>query len=253
MKSEYGIALSGGAVRGIAHLGALKALEEAGIYPDVVSGISAGSIVGALYADGFAPDEIFDMFSKKGFYRFVKFGIPQGGLMQLGGLIQTLRDNLRHQNFEELEKPYFVGATRLDTGELEYFQNGDVSSAVEASCSVPGLFQPAERDGIRYLDGGVVCNLPVEPLLDKADKIIGINVVPMVSGLSYDHFGAVLEQTFAIVAKANMKPWIDQCDIFIEPTALARHSFFSKNKERELFEIGYHKAQEVLAHKNLLP
>lgn len=250
MKFQYGIALSGGAVRGIAHLGALKALEENRIHPEIISGISAGSIVGALYADGFAPEEVYEMFSKKGFFRFVKLGIPQGGLMQLSGLIQTVRENLRHQNFEQLNKPFFVGATQLESGELEYFNTGNICSAVEASCSVPGLFQPAERNGIRYLDGGVVCNLPVEPLLGKANKIIGVNVVPMVSGLSYDRFGAVLEQTFAIVARANMKPWIEYCDIFIEPTDLARHSFFSKNKERELFEIGYQTAKKILLEKN---
>ena len=121
---NYGFVLSGGAARGFAHLGVAKALAEEGIRPDILSGASAGSIVGAYLADGYLPEEILEIFLIRKLFQFVQFTIPHFGFLSLEGLEEVLEETLHAKTFEELKIPLYISATNCNKGEIVYFHKG---------------------------------------------------------------------------------------------------------------------------------
>jgi NTE family protein len=168
---KTGVILSGGGARGFAHAGILKALNEAGIYPDVISGVSAGAIVGAFYADGFSPVEIFKIFSQnKKFFNYAKISVPKSGLFRTIGLEENLSENLRAKTFEDLKIPLFIAATNMNIGKIEYFNSGDLVDKIIASASIPVLFHPVEIEDNYYADGGVIDNFPIFPIIRDCKK-----------------------------------------------------------------------------------
>src|ERR1700754_1937451 len=157
---KIGLALSGGGARGIAHIGVIKALEELNIKPDVISGTSAGSIVGVLYASGMRPNEIFDVVSHLSIFKSVKIAWAWSGLLKMEGLQALLTKHIPDNTFESLKIPLTVAATEIRLGEIRYFSSGELGPAVIASCSIPGIFDPVHFDGHLYVDGGLLDNLP---------------------------------------------------------------------------------------------
>jgi NTE family protein len=119
---DIGLVLSGGAARGFAHLGVLKALEEFNMKPDIISGVSAGAIAGALYADGFAPEEIVEIYTHKSLFEFMQMTVPKTGIFKPTGLKETLKKNLRATRFDQLKIPMVITATNLIEGKSEYFR-----------------------------------------------------------------------------------------------------------------------------------
>ena len=163
-KYKIGLVLSGGGARGFAHLGVIQALNEAGLFPDVISGTSAGAIIGSLYADGYTPAEIMKMVNSNSRLSYIRPTVPREGLLQISGIVRILRDNLRAKNFEELKIPLYVSATDLNNGKIVYFSKGVLIEKIIASASIPVLFKPVVIDNIHYVDGGVLDNLPVRPI-----------------------------------------------------------------------------------------
>ncbi|MEA1897812.1 MAG: patatin-like phospholipase family protein, partial [Bacteroidota bacterium] len=173
-KYNTGVILSGGGARGFAHAGILKALNESGIYPDVISGVSAGAIVGALYADGHTPDQIFEIFSgEKSFFKYVKLTIPRTGIFKAVGLRENLSENLNAKTFEELKLPLYVAATNISKGEITYFHSGEILDKLLASAAIPVLFKPVEIAGDLFVDGGVLDNFPVSPIAKDCKQLVG--------------------------------------------------------------------------------
>jgi NTE family protein len=166
-KYQIGLVLSGGGTRGFAHLGVMQALNEAGIYPDVISGTSAGALAGVLYADGHTPKEIQKIMNSGSRLDFIRPTLPREGLLQIGGVIKILKNCLHAKTFEELKIPLYVSATDLNNGKSVYFSKGDLLDPVIASASIPVLFQPVIINNICYVDGGVLDNLPVRPIENK--------------------------------------------------------------------------------------
>ncbi len=179
IKYKTGLVLSGGGARGFAHLGLIQALNEAGIFPDVISGTSAGAIVGVLYADGHTPGEILKLLNSGSRLDFMRPALPREGLLQINGIIKILQSSLRAKTFEELKIKLYVSATDLNNGKSVYFSEGDLINPVIASASIPVLFQPVVIDKIQYVDGGVMDNLPVKPIEKQCEKIIGSFVNPI--------------------------------------------------------------------------
>lgn len=145
-KFRVGISLSGGGAKGIAHLGVLQALEEYGLKPQVIAGVSAGAIIGALYADGKSPKEICQFFKDSSFFKFVKIVVPKKGVMSTERFYNLLDGFLTAKTFEELQMPLTVNATELIEGKNVYFNSGSLVDKVVASSSVP-IFFDSERDG----------------------------------------------------------------------------------------------------------
>jgi NTE family protein len=178
-KYKIGLVLSGGGARGFAHLGVIQALNDAGIFPDVISGTSAGALAGVLYADGHTPKEIQKIMNSGSRLDFMRPALPREGLLQIGGIIKILKASLHAKSFDELKIPLFVTATDLNNGKAVYFSKGELLDPVIASASIPVLFQPVIINNICYVDGGVLDNLPIRPIENKCRFLIGSFVNPV--------------------------------------------------------------------------
>ena len=158
---KLGLALSGGGAKGFAHIGVFRLLEECGLKPDIIVGTSVGSLMGALFADGYTSDEIKELFTGREFSEFAQLQIPKSGLFDSKRFRYFLRRHLRAKTFEELKTPLVVVATDLDNGESHEFRSGPIVEAVTASCSIPIIFSPVVINGVHYVDGGLFHNFPV--------------------------------------------------------------------------------------------
>eukprot|EP01133_Synstelium_polycarpum_P003345 gene3345-3804_t len=167
------IVLSGGGIRGIAHLGVLKAFMNAGIRFSHISGTSAGSIAGAFYAAGIDPEEGLNIFMKTKLLRFVRPSLGALGLVNIEHTAALLKEYFPGDRIEGLKIPLTIAATNFSEGSLIYFTKGPLIRAIQASSCIPGIFKPIMIDGQMYVDGGILNNFPVEPLLKDCDFIIG--------------------------------------------------------------------------------
>jgi len=243
---DNGIALSGGGARGFAHLGILKAFIENGLAPDIISGVSAGAIVGAFYANGYQPDEILEMFIEKRLFQLIRLTIPKEGLLKPAGFNELFNEYLKINDFSNLKIPLFIAATNINTGKIEYFSQGRLDEKIFASCSIPILLNPVRIGNQTYVDGGVVDNLPVKPLKGKCRKIIGINVNPLYEDSRVKGIVHIAERIFYLNIVSNSREHIPDCDLYIEPQRLKGYGIFEISKAREMYEIGYLAAKEVL-------
>ncbi|MBC8048046.1 MAG: patatin-like phospholipase family protein, partial [Fimbriimonadaceae bacterium] len=235
---NIGITLSGGGARGIAHTGVLQCLEDNGIYPEIISGCSAGALIGSLYAQGLPPQEIFQFVEKKSLYSIVKMGMPNKGMMELSYFRQVLQKNIPHDSFEQLKKPFHLSVTNLYKGTSEIISSGKLIDYVIASASIPLAFKPVHIGKYLYTDGGVINNLPTEPVRPHCNFLIGVNVNPIkyteqLAGM-WDVGFRVLFLTLMVNSAENKKA----CDILIEPD-VEQYTLFSVNKAKELYDLGY--------------
>ena len=250
-KYKIGLVLSGGGARGFAHLGVIQALNEAGIFPDVISGTSVGAIAGALYADGYSPKEILKITNSNSRLHYIRPTVPKVGLLQISGVVRILRDNLRAKTFEELKIPLFVTATDLNNGRVDYFSSGPLLNAIIASASIPVLFKPVVIDNKHYVDGGVLDNLPIKPLENKCSFIIGSFVNPTgyeenVSNLIY-----IAERTFLLSVSKEVTEKAKKFDLFIAPLELRNYKILDPEKAKELYMVGYNATKEKLKLMNI--
>jgi NTE family protein len=238
-KYRTGIVLSGGGARGFAHLGVLKALNDAGIYPDVIAGTSAGALVGVLYADGYTPDEILKMMNASSSLHYVRPTVPREGLLLISGIERILIENLRAKKFEDLKIPLFVTATDLNNGVAEYFSSGELLRPVIASASIPVLFKPVIINKIHYVDGGVLDNMPIKPIEGQCDFIIGSFVNPTGYEKTVKSLIQIAERTFMLNMSKDLDHKAKKFDVFIAPPELKDYKILDPEKAIEVFDIGY--------------
>jgi NTE family protein len=245
-KFPIGLVLSGGAARGCAHLGVLKALEENGLRPDIISGVSAGAIAGAFYADGYTPEEILEIYVSRNLFDFIEITLPRTGLFKLTGMRNVLKKYLKAQRFDELQIPLVVTATSLNEGKPVYFREGDLYDAIIASSAVPVLFEAVTIHNVEYIDGGITNNLPISPIAKDCEKLIGVYVnhsgfQDHVTGLAH-----IAERAFHLAIATDIENKKPLFDIFIEPKEIANYGFFNLKKGHDLYKIGYETAREML-------
>lgn len=248
-KFKTGLVLSGGGARGFAHLGVLKALNDAGIYPDVIAGTSAGALVGVMYSDGYTPDEIFNIMNSTSRLHYIRPTVPREGLLQISGIEKILRENLRAKNFENLKIPLYVTATDLNNGIARYFSSGELIKPVIASASIPVLFKPVIIDGIHYVDGGVLDNMPVKPIDGFCDFMIGSFVNPTGYEENVTSLVQIAERTFMLNMSKDLDLKAKKFDLFIAPAELKDYKILDPEKAIEVFDIGYNATKTKL--KNL--
>ena len=240
---KIGIALSGGGAKGIAHIGVIRALLDNAVVPTIISGTSAGSIIGALYAAGVSPDDMEKLISDSSMMKIFRVvGIPGAGLVKLDYLKERLATFIPEDSFESFNFPLYVCATNLNHGKAVYFSTGTVFDKVVASCSVPWLFKPLVIDGEMYVDGGITNNMPASILRDKCDILIGSNVKPKVhvqSNKDLDTFMGITQRVVDLSLWTNSKPNVKLLDVYIAPEKVHDFSFFSMTKVKELCDIGY--------------
>ncbi|MDL2228268.1 patatin-like phospholipase family protein [Odoribacter sp. OttesenSCG-928-L07] len=249
---RIGLALSGGGIKGLCHAGAIKALEEYGVKPHVISGVSAGSIVGALYADGYSPDEIGDFFHKVSFREMASLEMS-GGLFNINEFEKFLKKKLRAETFEELQIPLRIVATNLDNGHCVTFSQGKLLEKIIASCSLPVLFSPKKIDNVNYVDGGVLKNFPASTIREECDILIGINASPMIAKEYKRGIKNVAMRSYHFMMKSNILHDKEVCDILIEPTDMGNYDTFDLGKSNEIFEVGYTSTKLIIEEANFFP
>jgi NTE family protein len=242
----YPIVLSGGGARGIAHLGAVKALAEHGFQPEAVSGTSAGAIAGAFLACGFSPDEIMEMFVGKVKLSMLSWNSSPMGLASMKKVREFLLKNLRCTRFEDLHFPLYIAATNFVNGRQHIFSKGNLIDPLVASSSVPALFPPVVIGNIPYVDGGLSSNLPVEPFCNGRENLICIYVNPPKDYAPQAHMLEVLDRTWHLSFREMVKRSAEGCYLYIEPPGLCKYGMFDTNRMPEIFDIGYQYTTEYL-------
>jgi NTE family protein len=245
-KYRTGLVLSGGAVRGIAHLGILQSIIEHHIQIDIISGTSAGAIAGAFFSDGFSPYEILELFSKKKFYELIRVSFLRSGFFKVQGLKKILKQNLKTRRLEELPIPLIVSATNFIDGKIEYFDSGDLINILIASSSIPILFKITKINGIFYTDGGIMDNLPVDPIRKKCRKIIAVHVNPIGHLDKLKSPVQAIERIFHLAVASEIQRKKNLVDLFIEPSQLIKYGLFDLRDAKTIFQVGYDSAQEIL-------
>jgi NTE family protein len=235
---KVGLALGGGAARGFAHIGVIKALEAQGIVPDVVVGTSAGSVVGALYAagnNGFALHKLALAMDEAAISDWsVPLFAKVTGVIK-GEAIQNYVNRAVHNvPLEKLKIPFGAVATDINSGQAVLFQRGNTGIAVRASSSVPGVFQPVRIGSRLYVDGGLVSPVPVRFARQMgADFVIAVNISaqPEMQAATGTSTLDMLLQTFSIMGQSINQYELKDADIVIQPSlgAMKGSDFDSRN------------------------
>lgn len=241
-----GLVLSGGGVRGVAHLGVLKMLREAGVDPIVISGTSAGALVGAFIAAGHAIEVVFEFFKTTAIFKIANFSPRKPGFIDSDKFLPILQEYFPTDDFSALHKKLYVTATDLVQGRQRTFAHGELLRPVLASAAFPVVFTPVEIGGTLYTDGGALNNFPVEPLTGECEFIIGSNVHPFkdLRPEQIKNTLAVMERLFHMSIHHHSVQKYHLCDLVIAPRALDKFGTFDRGSFDEMFEIGYTAALE---------
>lgn len=236
---KIGIVFSGGAAKCIAQLGALKALEEIGARPGIISAVSGGALVGVLYAAGMTPDQSLELVVKSGSFRFFFPSTKSGGLFSMSRIENAFNEVLPVKKFEDLKTPLIVNATDILQGETVFFSSGELIKPIIASSSYPAIFEPVIINGRTLLDGGITNNFPFEPLVGKCKKIIGVSVGKVYPMERLGSVNKVIVRSLELAINEGDIHRFKGCDIIIEPTGLNLFGMFDSNKGKEIFKRGY--------------
>ena len=180
-EDSIGIALGGGGALGLAHIGVIKALEEYGLDPAVISGTSAGAIIGGMYCKGIEINKIEEIANSINRIKTLNLFSPKlqkGGIIDDENIINFLEEYMGETRIEDLEKKFVTVSVDINSGDIIYINEGSLVAAIRASISIPGIFLPYKSNGKLYVDGGLRSNLPLK-VLDNydPDHTIGVNVL----------------------------------------------------------------------------
>lgn len=252
---KVGIALSGGGIRGIAHLGVLAALDAHGVRIDCISGTSSGAIIGAFYAQGISPKEGFEIYQKIKLSTYIK-PVLNLGLLSLDHTEKLYKTYIPHNSFEELKCNLTVAATNFYSGALTYFNSGNLTKAVQASSCIPGVFKPIFIENQMYVDGGVLDNFPIQPLLDqKCDFIIGSNCnhLSILDSKSPKKLSKMIQRSVIMGINRDVPEKKKHCQLFIEPYGLGDISTFELKKAEEVYWIAQEYTHKAIQEYGNLP
>lgn len=240
---RLGVCLSGGGARGFAHIGAMRALRELGLMPDIIAGVSAGSVVAAFYSAGLLNDDNHDpllgLFTNASFRDFAEMHVPRESFFSLDRFKAHLQALIPYKNIEDLPIKTVVCATDLDLGMKKAFTEGPLAERVVASCSIPIVFDPVTIEGHRYVDGGVLHNMPSWAIRHLCDRLIGINCSPMYNSAPAKNIVEIAQRSYALMSKHNVIPDLEICDIVVNLTEVADHQAFDLKSLSLLVEAGY--------------
>ena len=250
---NIGLVLSGGGMRGAAHIGVIRALEEHNVYPTHIAGSSVGAIVGSLYAYGYKWNEILNFFNEVQLFSLTKYALNKPGIIDAEKFYDDFKVYLKEDDFSVLKKKLFITATNILNGKLKIFDKGELIRPVLASAAFPGLFAPVKIKNAYYIDGGALNNFPLEPLKQTCNYFIGVYVdgfdVLKIKDLKHSH--NVVERVFKMKSVVENQHKFKECDILIAPSELNKFGSFDRKNSDEIVEIGYHAANKALADFDL--
>ncbi|HRH81439.1 MAG TPA: patatin-like phospholipase family protein [Thiobacillaceae bacterium] len=217
-KPRIGLALGGGAARGYAHIGVIKALEAQGIVPDFIAGTSAGAVVGALYASGLNGFQLQRLGMDLDEDTLADWSWPRRGIFKGEALQDFVNRQVGRRPLQRLDRPFAAVATDLKNGEMVVFRRGDTGMAVRASSAVPGIFKPVEIRDREYVDGGLTSPVPVRAVKAMgADFVIAVDVGNKPQWGQSDGTLDVLLRTFTIMGASIGKLEMAEADVVIRP------------------------------------
>ena len=215
---KIGLALGGGAARGFAHVGVIKALENQGIFADIIVGTSAGAVVGALYASGNNGFELQKLAHKLDESKISDWSMPDRGVLKGEALQQFINDAVAQRPLENLKKPFAAVATDLQSGESIVFRTGNTGMAVRASATVPGVFQPVTINAREYVDGGLSSLIPVRAARQMgSDVVIAVDISARPTDKQIRGTLEILLQTVTIMGQSLARYELKEADVVIRP------------------------------------
>lgn len=249
-KFNTGLVLSGGGTKGIAHAGVLRFLEEQNIKIDIIAGTSAGALVAALYGFGQTTEEILKFFQSVNFFHWKHFVINQPGIVSSDIFRTYLKPILGKAKIKDSKIPLLLTATDLCSGKLEVFdEETSVIDAIISSAAIPGIATPHTLGEKVYCDGGVVNNFPADLLSEKAERLIGIYLSPIIKINKHQvkSIRSVLTRALDIILDRSERYKFSYCKWMITLPELNDYSGFETKKVHfeEMFDIGYHAAKET--------
>ena len=234
---KVALALGGGAARGFAHIGVIKALEAQGIVPDMVVGTSAGSVVASLYASGLSGFDLQKLALGMEEDMLADWTLPNRGVLKGEALQDFINKHVKNQTIQRLPKPLGVVATDLRSGEMVLFRTGSTGIAVRASSAVPGVFQPVEINGRDYVDGGLTSPVPAQSArVMGADFVIAVDISNVSRRDKLTGTLDVLLQTFAIMGHTISRHELEDADVVIRPKTAAVSSTSFEDRHLAILE-----------------
>lgn len=245
---RVGIAFSGGGAKGFTHIGAMMAFDAFGVKADIVSGVSAGSVAAVLYAAGLTPTDIISCFKEYGsFGDFTQLTLPKTGLFKIDKFGKLLESWLPVKNLEELNIPTVVCATDIDAGKSVGWSKGEIVPRVMASCSIPIIFQPVEINGVNYVDGGVLRNLPAWAIRKYCNTLYGLNCAPLDRRYRYKpSLMDITLRTYSLMSKANTLQDLNMCDFVVRTPGSLQVGTFEISALEKAVIAGYEATSKVL-------
>lgn len=245
--TSVGLAMSGGGARGFSHIGVLKAFEKFGLQPDIISGVSAGSIAAALYGAGLSPDDITECFAESSaITNFTEWSIPKEGFLKLSKFGKLLESWLPVKRLEEMPIPTVICATDLDHGKSVGWLKGEIVPRVLASCSIPVVFSPVKIAGVNYVDGGVLRNLPAWAIRQYCRTLYGSNCSPLNRSYKKSSIVDIALRSYQLMSKSNTPQDLKMCDHIIQSEAISQYRTFQLSIMHNAIRIGYDAACSVL-------
>lgn len=249
-RKKIGLALSGGAARGFAHLGVVKVLKEHNIPIDYIAGTSAGSFAGGAIAAGMSIDNIIAIGKKISWYRMSKLSFSAKGLISNKPIADMIRNEFPFTDFEDLMIPFAAVTTNLETGkEFVFKDKGDIGFAICASCAIPGIFAPLiDSEGNQFIDGGVVANVPTNAVREMgADIVIAVDVLSCGStywGKPSTLVGILFQSTMLLIRSSSAGHHYNSDIVIVPPIAHLRPDEIGKMEE--FIELGERAAREQI-------
>ena len=212
------LALGGGGAKGFAHIGVIKVLESHGIKPKIVTGTSAGSFVGSLYASGKSPYQLQHIALTYKESDIRDLTLNRQGFIAGQKLQDFVNQHVANKPIEKFPIRFAAVATRLDNGRKADFIKGNAGQAVRASCSIPNVFVPATIGGTQYVDGGLVSPIPVQTAKAMgADLVIAVDISARPTGNQPVSMWGLLDQTLNIMGQQSINQELAQANIVIQP------------------------------------
>lgn len=245
-KYKVGLCLSGGGTRGFSYIGAFKAFEDYGIKFDMISGTSAGSLFGSLYACGFCYEDMYKLtydIKNKDFKRSKLIFLPS----KLDNLQELIKNILPVKKIEDLKIPYFAVAVDLKTGKEVQFKDGNLAKIITGSCAIPGVFLPVKYKNMTLVDGGVLNNVPADVLRQAGcDFVITIDCNSVRgAGTASEKMLQQFSASIGIMTAYNSQKGINLSDIVICPNLTAFNSL-KINGKNDMIKEGYRATVEIM-------
>ncbi|NKI31179.1 patatin-like phospholipase family protein [Croceivirga thetidis] len=249
--NSIGLVLSGGGVRGMAHIGLIKAMQEHGLEAKVVSGSSIGALVGAFYANDTPVETMLQFFKETPLFQYSFFAFGKPGFINTDRYAPILKKHFENDSFATLKKPLYVVATDMQNGLEKVFSEGQLIKPLLASAALSPVFSPVLIDDILYADGGIMNNFPKEYVDAESDFVIGSNVSIAGKLEQKDLSNSIQLATriTGLMVYASSHDKLQQCDLQIEPTELENIGVLDKKGIEKAYTIGYDYSMKVLDEK----